>query len=288
MCKKFSEVVDNTAELQYIREADAAGLKIDTEQVAVATNIGDTLEKFRRVQKAYRTPRFASVKKLRLEPILAKDWFAYPLIVGDFAIIPGAASAPEKIGVLDLRASLPEGGQRFRKMDTDFDFDEVFVSLEQDLIFYVEEHKIHIREFSTGDIPDRVIAVHGDDMPILEGDIPNEVTGFDNISVWRNWVLVSVAQNDGPAHGHYLYDLTTGMQITVEPTTRSQIDPSLTPHSRSSTGTTLAVSWSTVMQSYLAKITFRLEGTLRLSLCGSTSSLLARSTPKVTFSSLDS
>ena len=214
VCRKFKSIIDDSPSLQYVFELPAAGYKSGGGRAIADLGVAA----FRRAQRAYRAPniRVGAVKQLSCGPIQihAHQWRASPKIVGDYAIF--THDDEDVLGILDLRSDVADG-ERFRLMSVPFRITKFFVSLAQDLLMLVEGLKLHFLSFSTGDIPDNVLAVHGDDMPILEDDLPDDVGFIESISITQDWILVGGVYDDGDAaRFRALYRWPTGTKITVE------------------------------------------------------------------------
>ena len=212
-CKKLQSIVESTPALKYIIELGAAGRNTDED---CATDIA-AQEIFRKTQRAYMNPTVCSgpIQQLSCAPLDHKHWNTRPRFAGDVATF--VSTSLDTLGVVSLRSDIPER-KRFRELRFDFKIEQWFISLVQDVLILVECQKLHIRTFSTNQIPKQCIALGRQTVPVLGNDISSIIRDWESISIWKDFMLVCVlvqSEDGDPTRHKILFHWPTGQKIAV-------------------------------------------------------------------------
>ena len=148
-------------------------------------------------------------------PVPCVQWGNKPVIIGDIAIFTADRSnAGTALNVLNLRSDVPNA-QRFRQLHFPFDAEDFFVSASKGWIILTEGRKLHFRSLTTGDTPAEIEALGRGDLPVAEADLPDPIDFFDSISIWEEWLLISMICGEDSQRLRQLYHWPTGRKAAV-------------------------------------------------------------------------
>ena len=208
VCKRIKDLIDTTPAIQYLIERNAAGYKTHT---SCTVGTIEALDNLRRNQRAYRNPIICTgeVQELGCGPLRADEWTSDDtLSLGDMVLLEH--SSRSMLGILNLCSDVPDA-ERFRWIQ--FERTEVFaVSVAEDLIVFPgpDDRGLRFRSFTTGETPDKVLAVRGNDTPIPDSEFPEGRAQLLKISLWQDWVLIYMYVVEIKDYRHMLFHWRTG------------------------------------------------------------------------------
>ena len=215
VCKHFRTVIDGTPLLQYIVELGAAGYDPDTTHGA---SIGESLEKLRRIQKAFRNPCPRLHKRIPLRSSAAIDTRPFTGVYDDFyAWGTSAASVFSENGrtglnILSLASADMPTEKRFRRLEFDFFIDKYCVDASQDLLVLYSGGLLHFRSFNNGRVHPRVVQRADGTLTTTLGDIPGGSEDL-RIEMYGDWLLAgSETASWSSEHAYqYMWHWPTGL-----------------------------------------------------------------------------